>query len=99
MTKGYWIAHVTVRDPEKYKAYQALNAIAFAKYKPRFLVRGGGDGAEIRGGTMRPRHVVLEFESLAVARACYDSPEYKAAIVVRNQAADVDIAIVEGYAG
>ena len=99
MTKGYWIAHVTVRDPEKYKEYQALNGAAFGKYKAKFLVRGGGDGAKIRSGQMKSRHVVLEFESLAVAKACYDSPEYQAALKVRELAADVDIAIVEGYAG
>ena len=99
MTKGYWIAHVTVRDPERYKQYQALNAAAFKKYNAKFLVRGGGDHAEVRGGTLKQRHVVLEFDSLAIAKACYDSPEYKAAVAVRNQAADVDIVIVEGYAG
>ena len=99
MLKGYWIAHVTVRDSERYKEYQALNAIAFAKYNARFLVRGGGEGAQVRGGALKQRHVVIEFESLAVARACYDSPEYKAAIKVRDLAGEVDIVVAEGYAG
>ena len=31
MAKGYWIAHVDVTDPERYKSYIAANAIAFAK--------------------------------------------------------------------
>ena len=97
MAKGYWVGHVVVRDPAKYKEYQALNAIAFQKYGARFLVRGGT--AETRGGTLKDRHVVLEFDSYASAKACYDSPEYKAALKVRDQAADADIAIVEGYAG
>ncbi|MBA4351240.1 MAG: DUF1330 domain-containing protein, partial [Rhodobacter sp.] len=26
---AYWIAHVTVTDPERYKAYQALAPVAF----------------------------------------------------------------------
>jgi len=38
MPKGYWIAHVDVSDPEKYKDYAAANAIAFKKYGARFLV-------------------------------------------------------------
>ena len=95
MAKGYWVAHVTVKDPEKYKLYIAANAAPLQKYGGKFLVRGGA--AEMRRGNLRPRHVVVEFESLAVARACYDSPEYQVAAKLRAEAADVDIAIVEGY--
>ena len=45
------------------------------------------------------RHVVLEFESYEVAKACYDSPEYKAATVIRNEASDGYVVVVEGYDG
>ena len=41
MLKGYWVAHVDVRDPEIYQQYVKANAVAFAKYGARFLVRGG----------------------------------------------------------
>jgi len=41
MPKGYWIAHVDVRDPEAYQKYVKANGAAFAKYGARFLVRGG----------------------------------------------------------
>ena len=60
MTKGYWIAHVDVRDPEVYKEYVRLNGIAFAKYGAKFLVRSGT--SEVRAGQLKPRHVVIEFE-------------------------------------
>ena len=39
--KGYWIGRVDVADPEAYKKYVAANAVPFAKYGARFLVRGG----------------------------------------------------------
>lgn len=97
MPKAYWIAHVTVKDPEKYKEYVSLNAIPFKKYKAKFLARGGK--YEIRKGADRERHVILEFESYEVAKACYDSPEYKAAETVRDQAADVEVLILDGYDG
>lgn len=97
MAKGYWIAHVSVKDPEKYKDYVAANAVAFKKYGARFLVRGGRH--ETRRGSERQRHVVIEFDSFEVAKACYDSPEYKVAAAIRDTAADVDIVIVEGYDG
>ena len=99
MAKGYWIAHVTVHDMDRYKEYVRLNAAPFAEYGAKFLVRGGA--FESRAG-LHPegqRHVVLEFESYAVAKACYDSPAYQAAAKVRDEAATVDLVIVEGYDG
>jgi uncharacterized protein (DUF1330 family) len=78
MAKGYWIAHVRVTDPERYKDYVAANAKAFEKYGAKFLVRGGAN--EVKHGAIAcDRHVVLEFESYETAKACYESLEYKAA--------------------
>ena len=98
MAKGYWMAHVTVTDPERYKDYVAANAVAFEKYGGRFLVRGGP--SERRNGSESyERHVVLEFESYEVAKACYDSPEYQAAAKIRNEASVGYVVVVEGYDG
>lgn len=97
MAKGYWIAHVTVNDPEGYKRYQAANAVAFAKYQGRFLVRAGD--SEVKLGTFKPRHVIIEFPSYQAARDCYESPEYQHAIAERGDAGEVDLVIVEGYDG
>jgi uncharacterized protein (DUF1330 family) len=36
MAKGYWIAHVTVRDAERYKDYVAGSKIAFENTVPTF---------------------------------------------------------------
>lgn len=96
MAKGYWIAHVTVTDPERYKDYVAANAVAFTKYGAKFLVRGGQN--ELRSGSAGgDRHVVLEFESYAVAKACYDSPEYQLAAAIRDEASKASVLIIEGY--
>ncbi len=97
MAKGYWIAHVDVSDPEAYKAYTRENAVAFAKYGARFLVRAGKGTA--REGALRARHVVLEFKDYDTARACYDSPEYQAALALRVNVSSADLVIVEGYDG
>lgn len=97
MAKGYWIAHVTVKDPEGYKKYVAANAAPLANYGGRFVVRGGA--YETRGGPERQRHVVIEFDSFATAKACYDSPEYRAAAKLRDTYAEADVVIVEGYDG
>ena len=95
MPKGYWIAHVDVTDPETYKEYVRLNGIAFAKYGAKFLIRNGA--SEARAGTLKSRHVVIQFDSYATAKACYDSPEYQAAAKVRDTASRADLVIIEGY--
>jgi uncharacterized protein (DUF1330 family) len=92
--KGYWIAHVTVTDPARYAGYQALAPKAFAAHGARFLARGGA--FEVKEGAMFDRHVVIEFPSLAAARACYDSAEYRAARAERQGAAEVQVVLVEG---
>jgi uncharacterized protein (DUF1330 family) len=97
MAKGYWIAHVDVRDPEGYKAYVAANAVAFAKYGGRFLVRAGR--AEAKAGALHARHVVIEFKDYATALACYESQEYRRAAALRDAASVSDVVVVEGYDG
>ena len=95
MPKGYWIAHVTVNDPDIYEKYKAANAAPFAAYGARFVVRAGAQ--EVMEGEARPRTVVIEFPSLEAAQACYDSAEYKAAKDIRDPISQADLLIVEGY--
>jgi uncharacterized protein (DUF1330 family) len=95
--KGYWVARLTVTDPEKYDAYRALNGAAFSRYGGRFLVRGGA--FETFSGTSMPRNVVIEFPSYQAALDCYRSPEYQKAMAARGDGADVDLIVIEGYGG
>jgi uncharacterized protein (DUF1330 family) len=60
----------------------------------RFLVRGGRfDAME---GSSRERNIVVEFRDYGTAIACYRSPEYQSAKVIRNANADADLIIVAG---
>lgn len=95
--KGYWIARLTVTDQAKYDAYRALNGAAFSKYGGRFIVRGGP--FEAAYGTARPHNVVIEFPSYQAALACYRSPEYQKAAAARGDGAEVELIVIEGYAG
>jgi len=97
MAKGYWIARVDVSDPEAYQAYVRANAVAFAKFGARFLVRGGAYRAA--EGVARARQVVLEFKDYATALACFDSEEYQEARALRAKASQTELVIVEGYDG
>ena len=90
---AYWIAHVTVTDAEVYKGYQALAPAAFEAYGARFLARGGE--SEVLEGEPFERHVLIEFPDIAMARACYSSPEYRAARARRASACIAHITIVD----
>ena len=94
MAKAYWIAHVTVTDPDQYKHYASDTPVAFKKYGATFLARGGA--FEQMEGKGRPRNVVVEFPSLQAALDCYRSAEYQAARAKRIGAGEADIVIVEG---
>jgi uncharacterized protein (DUF1330 family) len=94
MSKGYWIVRVTVRDPEHYPDYLAAAAPAFSKYNATFLVRGGD--FETMEGQSRERNVVVEFKDRSTAIACYHSPEYQAAKLLRQKYTETDFIIVEG---
>jgi uncharacterized protein (DUF1330 family) len=94
--KGYWIVRADVHDADAYAAYIAANGEAFAAHGGRFLVRGPAEAVE---GSGRARNVVIEFPSVAAARACHASDAYQAAAALRAGAAEVDIVIAEGYDG
>jgi len=94
MAKGYWIAHVDIRDNERYKDYVATAKPAFERFGANFLARGGAL-TELEGKA-RGRNVVIEFPSVQHAIDCYNSPEYQAAAKIRQDIADTDMMIVEG---
>src|SRR5215468_1758346 len=93
--KGYWIAHVQITNPDRYKDYIAANAAPLKRYGARFLVRNGE--CRVEGQLAGRRHVVIEFDSYATAKACHDSSEYQAAAKIRDEASTADFIIIEGY--
>lgn len=94
MPKGYWIAHVDVRDVERYKDYVAAAKTAFEKHGAKFLARGGAV-TELEDKA-RARNVIIEFPSVQAAVDCYNSAEYQIAAKIRQEAADAQMLVVEG---
>ena len=94
MAKGYWVVRVSVHDQQRYPDYLAAAKPAFEKFGANFIVRGGAfDSME---GTSRDRNVVVEFKDFAIAKACYQSPEYQAAKAIRQKYSEADFIIIEG---
>ena len=92
--KGYWMVMVDVTDEANYPQYIAANKAAFDKYGAKFLVRGGQ--GQVYEGPAASRLVVIEFESYQTALDCHNSPEYQAALKLRQQYAVAHMAVVEG---
>ncbi len=95
MAKGYWIAHVNVRDPEQYKLYVDGAAPAFVEYGAKFLARGGRNET-VDGESLGSRHVVIEFADMETALACFNSETYQKARAHRLPVSEGRVIIVEG---
>jgi uncharacterized protein (DUF1330 family) len=93
--KAYLLVQVDVTDVERYQEYGKHSPAIVAKFGGRYLARAGRT-VTLEGTPAKSRVVVIEFPSLARARAFYDSPEYVAARKLRAGAGDAQFVVVEG---
>jgi uncharacterized protein (DUF1330 family) len=92
---AYLISDLTVLDGEAFQTYRTRAAQAIAQYGGSYLVRGGE--VQTLEGIWNPRNiVVVEFPSLAQARAWYQSQEYAQALEVRDRALRRNLIFVDG---
>lgn len=92
---AYLISDVTAKDPEAFQAYRDRAAASIARHGGRYLVRGGP--IEPLEGDWAPRAIVIvEFPDRGRARAWYRSPEYAAALAVRDKALSRNLILVDG---
>jgi uncharacterized protein (DUF1330 family) len=92
---AYLVSDVSVLDPEAFQMYRTRAAAAIAEYGGRYLARVGA--IEPLEGSWRPeRIIIVEFPSIEQARAWYRSPEYAAALEVREKALSRDLILVDG---
>jgi uncharacterized protein (DUF1330 family) len=97
MAKGYWItAYRAVKDKDKLAKYVALAGPAIAAGGGTYVVRG--EAAHVFEAGVKARTIVIEFDSIAAALACHDSPAYREALAALGDGAERDIRIVEGAA-
>ena len=91
---AYWFSSADVIDEAALAEYAKLARPAIEGHGGRYLARGGRHVT--LEGREQQRHVILEFDSFEAAQACYDSPEYQAALVFAKKAVVRDVVIVEG---
>ena len=97
MAKGYWIAHVEVRNMDGYQVYVKGLPDVLKKFGGRYVIRGGEH--EVVEGACKSRNVVIEFPSYEKALACYRSAEYQDLAKHRLAHADADLIVINGYDG
>ena len=93
---AYFIARITVNDPQAYERYKTAAYDSIVKAGGRYLVRGGETTAV--EGTGDPRRlVVLEFPDRATAEAWWNGPDYAKARAFRGGGvAEMDAELVDG---
>lgn len=92
---AYIIADVDVSDPKGFETYRQLVAPTIKAAGGAYIVRGGA--SEVLEGSYQPKRlVVLEFESMAAARAWYHSDEYAPVKAIRQRTAATNVILVEG---
>ena len=92
---AYVILDITVNDPAKYEDYKKLAPPAVEACGGKYLVRGGS--MEILEGDWKPnRVVILEFQSIEMAKNWINSPEYSDARALRHQTATSHAIVVDG---
>ena len=96
MPKAYWInAYREILNTDALAAYARLAGPSIQAAGGRFLVRGSPAAVKEQG--LMQRTVVVEFDSLEVALATYNSAGYQEALrALGNNAVVRDMRIVEG---
>ena len=94
MAKGYVVAHIKVHDKEVFERFKEMSGPAITAHSGKVLVRN--PNPEVREGSPSGVAVVIEFESLEIARTFYESEQYTQARAVRETAAETDLILVEG---
>ena len=95
MAKAYWIAaYRSVSNPDALAAYAKLSGPAITAAGGRILARGLP--AQVYEAGLQQRTVLIEFDSVAQARAAHDSPAYQEALAVLAGGAERDLRILEG---
>jgi len=92
---AYVLVETSITDSQRYERYKAAASAAIAAYGGRYLARGG-ELAVLEGDWRPSRLVVLEFPDLATAKRWYDSDAYQQAKRLREGAARLRMAAIQG---
>jgi uncharacterized protein (DUF1330 family) len=92
---AYVIAHIDVKDAERYKDYIQMSPVSIKNFGGKFIARGGK--VEVFEGDWQPKRLVLlEFPTADAAKQWYESDDYAPAKALRQATSTGDLVMVEG---
>ena len=92
---AYVIIDMNITDPLRFEEYKILAAPTVELYGGKYLAHGGT--TEILEGSWAPGHlVVLQFDSVELAKNWLNSTEYHEARRLRYEAAVSNMVVIEG---
>jgi uncharacterized protein (DUF1330 family) len=92
---GFLIAMIEVLDPEGFEEYRRRVPPTIAAHGGRYLARGGQTEV-LEGSLPSKRLAIVEFPSLAEAKAWWQSPDYQPLRVIRERTTKSTLVITEG---
>lgn len=93
---AYFVFNVTaIHNPEGMKPYLEKVQSTIAAHRGTMLI-GGGEVESFEGNPARGKFFVLRFDSMAAAKAWYQSPDYQAIIGHRHASASGHAVLLEG---
>lgn len=90
---GMWVAHIDVKDDEKYAEYIDGATRVIPAYDGIFIARGGR--YQQKEGREYARNVVVRFPTYESALECYESSEYQAILGTALAASDRTLTVLE----
>ena len=92
---GYLIAMIEVIDPKGFEEYRQKVPPTIAAHGGRYLARGGQ--VEILEGNLPSKRIaIVEFPSMAEAKAWWSSPDYQPLRAIRERTTKSTLVITEG---
>ena len=91
---AFFLARAEIKDPAKFQEYGQKAGPTIKHYGGEFLVRGKLTEL-LTEGSASTVAAVAKFPDAEAAAAWYRSPDYQALIPLRDEAADMTIAVYE----
>jgi uncharacterized protein (DUF1330 family) len=92
---AFVFASIEVTDPKGFEEYRQRVPATIAAYGGRYLARGG-HVETLEGDWPARRCAILEFPSLAQAKAWWESPEYRPLRDLRERTTKSNLILTEG---
>ena len=85
---AFVVAHVTVKNPEKFKIYAGAAPATVAEFGGEVLIRGQAKSV-LSGDHNHQATAIMRFPDQDAVKSWYASPSYQALIPNREEAADM----------